>query len=279
MRLDLLQQLVDELLRAWSRGDPRLLVALLLLGSFLLYAIAANLAWYYRGLPAGQLAERVNRLVSSRPTRIGYELVRLVYYVVTPFAALMLGWVNLRALGLAYLDWADGLRWEIVLTLATWSLLMFVWVPYLKTTSDVPPKLSSEVTSWARRIVEIVYMQAHWAFYRAACILILTNLLQDDIAIYWGACIGIGLVAVEAWSDPRVRRHVANIGESEVTLWSASQAIINTVGFVFTRNIWLMALLHLMLEFSVPHLRTAPRPAIARPAPHGTLAPTRDPRA
>ncbi len=266
--IDRLTLLLQELARAIRLDGPQIMAAQLVIGSILLYGLAANLAWYYRAFPTSRVSNGINRVAASPLVRFLYELFRLAYYLVLPFAALLFGLISLRTLGLAYLDWADGIRWAIVLALATWSLLMFVWVPSLRATAG-QARTSSELT-WSRRLIEVIYMQAHWALYRAVCISVLTGTLSDELAVYWGTCLGLVLVAIEAWSDPRVRRHIATLGEGEFTLWSASQAIINAVGFVLTHNLWLLALLHFILEFSVPHLRPAPRPAPAhapRPAP------------
>lgn len=248
-------KLGDELTLAILRGDPRALAGLVVVGSILLHVLASNLAWHYRVKPEGRFAARVNRLASSPAARILFELLRLAYYVVLPGFALLSGWIDARSFGIAYVDWADGARWTIVLLLGSWSLLMFVWVPFLRATLPIPVRLNTAVLTWSRRIVEVVYMQAHWALYRAAAILILASRLNDSDSIYWGACAGFGLIVIEAWADPRVRRQVAHLGDGEIALWNASQAIINTVGFVVTRNLWYLALIHLLLEFSVPHLR------------------------
>ncbi len=258
---------MNQLFQAFERGDPRALSATLVLASIMLHLLGSNLAWQYRAVPHSPLARWIRQLALSTFSRAVYEVLRLLYYIAVPFGALLFGWVDIRAMGLGYLDWADGLRWTIVLALAAWSLLMFVWVPYLRATSGVPVRFRSETQSWARRVVEVVYMQAHWAFYRAACILILANFLNDDMAVYWGTSAGIALVLIEAWADPRVRRQIAQVGEGELALWSAGQGIINTVGFVLTRNVWLLALLHLTLEFSVPHLRIMPQPVPTRVPP------------
>ncbi len=262
------------LLQAFERGDPRALSATLVLASIMLHLLGSNLAWQYGAAPHSPLAVWLRRLATSALSRALFQGLRLLYYVAVPFTALFLGWVDIRALGLGYLDWADGLRWTIVLALATWSLLMFVWVPYLRATSNIPVRVRSETQSWARRVVEVIYMQAHWAFYRAACILILSNFLTDDLAVYWGTSASIGLILIETWADPRVRRQIAQVGEGELALWSAGQAIISTVGFVLTRNVWLLALLHLTLEFSVPHLRPTPQPMRARVPPPPVKAPS-----
>src|SRR5207249_1416140 len=128
---------------------------------------------------------------------------------------------------------------------------------YLRASMDLPIHFNSEALNWSRRVVHVVYAQSHWAFYRAACILVLSDMLKDELAIYWGTAAGLGLTFLEAWADPRVRRHLTQVGEGELALWSAAQAIINTIGFVLTRNVWLLALIHFALEFSVPHLRVA----------------------
>ena len=248
--------------------------ACLVVGAMLLYVVGANIAWYFAARPGGALAGYIHRRADPNVARALYEVWRLVFYVGLPYLALYLGWVDLRAMGLGFLDWAKGLRWAIVLALAAWSLLMFVWVPYLRATSKMPMKMNLEGLSWSRRVVEVIYMQAHWAFYRAACILVLTTFVRDDLAVYWGTSAGIALTFLEAWADPRVRRQIAQLGEGESALWGASQAIINMVGFVLTRNVWLLAMVHLALEFGVPHLRLVPQPALPRPQPSSIKAPT-----
>jgi hypothetical protein len=238
--------------------------------------LGANLAWRYQFATEGKIAQQLRRAARSPLARALYEILRLFYYLGLPYAALLLGWLDVRALGLGFLDWSNGLRWMIVLSLATWSMLMFVWVPYLRATAGLPVAATTAAASWSRRIVEVAYMQGHWAFYRAVCILLLRNFLQDDLTVYWGAAAGIALTFLEAWADPRVRRHVARVGEGELALWSAGQAIINAVGFVLTRNVWVLALIHFALEFSVPHLRAAPA-AARSPAQAAGIRPTNTP--
>jgi hypothetical protein len=156
---------VNGVIQAIARGDPRMLSASLVIGSMLLYFVGANLASPYRVTPGGRGSRLLGPLAGSSSSRAVYEIWRLVYYVGLPYVALYLGWVDLRAMGLGFLDWARGLRWAIVLGLASWSLLMFVWVPYLRAAVKMPITLDPQGLSWSRRVVEVVYMQAHWAFY------------------------------------------------------------------------------------------------------------------
>lgn len=227
----------------------------LALASALVYMLLANLAWHVRVAPDSPLATQVRAVTARRDLRALYEVARLAYYVGIPFIALFSGLLNLRAMGLGFFDWADGTRWAIVIILAGWLLLMAIWLPYLRATADVGAPPWRQSLTFARRLVEIIYMQAHWAFYRAAAIVLLIGSVPD--AAYWGTVLGLGLVLVEAFADPRVRLHLTQVGETDLIVWNAGLAIINAIGFIVTRNLWLLLLIHFFLEFSVPHLRAS----------------------
>lgn len=246
------------------QNEPSLFAAALVLASLAIFIIASNLAWRAQNFPDSALSQRISKVGQNQPVRMSYELARIVYYLGFPFLALFLGWVDVRALGLSNLDWADGIRWAIVITLAAWILLMFIWVPYLRATADAPAPERLRQFTPPRRIVEIIYMQAHWAFYRAAAIMIFVSAMTDERAFYWGTCIGLGLIFVEGWADPRVRQSLLTVGEADRTLWNTGKAIMNAVGFVVTRNIWLLVLMDLAIEFTVPHMRSLPPPSKAR---------------
>lgn len=259
--LELINSLI-ETSRGWNA------FALLLI-SFFLYALMSNLA----ALPF--FSARFHVLQSSRSvlpkTAFGVviELLRFGFYIGVPFAALSLGWINLPSMGLGQVDWAEGLRWAIVVLLAAWLVLMIIWLPYLRATADVPaaPNLND---SFPRRLVELIYMQAHWAFYRAAAIGLFTQVIPDNG--YWGTALGLGIVSLEAFTNPQIRERLGRMGSAEPTVWNFGQAAINALSFLVTRNLYLLALIHLALEITVPHTRTAPQPKVSR------LAPTREQR-
>lgn len=242
-------------LLASSRGWNMLLLAL---ASLFVYAIVSNL------LARRAISTRVGALETGGglpKTTMGvlFEFARFGFYVGVPFMALYLGWIDLRAMGLGVVDWAEGLRWAIVILLAAWLVLTALWLPYLRATNDVyaAPRTQG---SFARRMVELIYMQAHWAFYRAAAIVFLTDVIREEV--YWGAVVGFGLVMLEAFTNPRVRTQLTQLGQADGVVWNFGMAILNTLAFIVTRNFYLLALIHFLLELTVPHLR-----------------PTRDPRA
>lgn len=249
-----------------SRGWNAVALALV---SFALYVLAANFAWGIANAPASATAKLLRTLAAPRGMLALYESLRLGFYIGIPFTALYFGWIDLRAVGLGWqdLDWADGTRWAIVILLAAWLVLMLIWLPYLRATLDV---LASPETQHPlpRRLVELIYMQAHWAFYRAAAVGILTGVLPD--ALYWGAAAGLGLTLLEAFLNPRVRARLGHIGEADALVWSMGQAFINALAFLVTRNLYLLALIQLVLEITVPHLRPMrePQRAAAPPPPN-----------
>ncbi|TAH49637.1 MAG: hypothetical protein EYC68_17140 [Chloroflexota bacterium] len=240
---------VFETSRGWD-------AAILALVSVALFIAASNVKWSITRAPNSSLNQQLTRAAAQPVIRALFEIVRLLYYIGIPFAALYFGWIDLRAFGLVISDWAEGVRWAIVIFLAAWLLLMVVWLPYLRATADVYATPATQF-SFPRRLVELIYMQAHWAFYRAAAIVFLTSSIPD--AYYWGAVVGLGLTAIEALASPRIRERLTRIGEADGIVWNAGQAVINALGFVVTRNLYLLILIHFLLELSVPHLRAQAR--------------------
>lgn len=244
--LDTLLAIV-EAERDWN---PVVLVLL----SFLLYAIVSNLA------TSRFVTTRLGAVESSRSALprsavgIVLELLRFGYYLGIPFLAVQLGWVNLRALGFGQLDWAEGIRWAIIILLAAWLILMVIWLPYLRATADIPAQPNTTL-SFPRRLVELIYMQAHWAFYRAVAIGFFTGIIRGDI--YWGAAAGLFITFLEALTNPRNRAVLSVVGQADTVVWNMAQAVINALAFIVTVNFYLLVLIQLVLELTVPHLRSA----------------------
>lgn len=228
--------------------------ALLALFSIAVYVAASNFAWSIAHSANSPLAARLRQAGIQPALRVLFEILRLVYYIGIPFAALYFGWIDVRVMGMNFrlLNWADGARWAIVILLAAWLLLMAIWLPYLRATRDVFATPETQA-SFPRRLVELVYMQAHWAFYRAVAIEFLTGTIPD--AFYWGTALGLGLTALEAIAAPRIRERLTQIGAADGIVWNFGQAVLNALAFAVTGNLYLLALIHFLLDLTVPHLR------------------------
>lgn len=249
--------------------------ALIGLFSIAVYVAASNFAWSIAHSANSILAVRLRDAGAQSVVRVGFEILRLFYYIGIPFVALFFGLIDIRVVGMNFplLNWAEGARWAIVILLAAWLLLMAIWLPYLRATRDVYATPATQ-SSFPRRMVELVYMQAHWAFYRAVAIEFLTGTIPD--AFYWGTVLGLGLTALEAIASPHIRQRLTEIGAADGIVWNFGQAVLNALSFAVTLNFYLGVLVHFLLDLTVPHLRSfgatrtvnvlppVPRPAVLR---------------
>jgi hypothetical protein len=228
--------------------------------SIALYALAANLVYSNRTPRPGRFG-RFTRWASSHwlPRAIG-ELARWVYYLALPWATLMLGYNSVRALGIWNLDWLGHVVEFGALAVGAGAAAIWIWRPYAR--AEHPHAIDESGWNWARHIVEVIYQQVHWAFYRSGPILWLGN-------FYWGSFFGLVLVWIEGWSNPTVRANARDITRADAPLWTGSVAVISTVVFIFTQNSWYCLLVHLGLDLGL-------RGMIGFPQVHWQSDPTRD---
>ncbi len=229
-----------DLLEFLNSLEPRSALAGSLVLSILLYTLAANIGW----AAMATRGERFGRLVGwTRRFRLRtalFEIVRWVYYLALPWATLMLGYNTMRALGVWNLDWL--MNWWVALIVAFGGAMIFVWVwkPYAQ--SEHPEAV--DLTRWngARQILEAIYQEFHWAFYRSGPVLWLGD-------YYWGSFIGLALNLIEGWSNPAVRANIRDITRADAPLWAGSLAIVSVLVFNYTQNTWYCLIVHLALNF------------------------------
>jgi hypothetical protein len=148
------------------------------------------------------------------------------------------------------MDWfAPALTFGL-LTIGAAVAIAWVWNPY--TRLEHPHAVDESGWNWARHIIEILYQEAHWAFYRAGPILWL-----DDF--YWGSFFGLLLALIEGWSNPRVRANVRDVTRADAPLWSGSIAIVSAIVFIFTQNAWYCLIVHLFLDLGLRSIIGFPR--------------------
>jgi hypothetical protein len=249
---------VPELTLAWSEGW------LWLSGSLLLAALWANLAWFFRQPRAGAIDGFVTRLVTWRLAPGLLQLLRLLYYVGIPFAALLWGHdaVVGRLLGLQqfelpvpgseevsvgiaanWLDWALDAGWTVTVGVGAWGLLALGWWAYRRAvvvgqamvaTGEADGVSEADDSGWVF-LREAAYHEAHWAFYRNTPIL--------AAGMYWGVWIGLALVTLEAALNPAWRRGLADPQRAPGQLVRAALAVVSSVSFLLTENLWLALIL------------------------------------
>ncbi|MFQ5592911.1 MAG: hypothetical protein ACE5HA_02050 [Anaerolineae bacterium] len=207
-----------------------------LAGSVLMYAVGTNAAWVFR---------RVKRWPAVRLVLVA--VVRFVFYVGVPYTALLGGVVTFKSLGLVEAQQRRSLNQGVLIALGTVALLGLIGWHYKRQVSilgsETPQPLQAARSvlgrpwGWAFPLIDVGYQQIHWAFFRAVPLLVV-----DDL--YTGAFLGLTLVFLEAYANPRVRRGLSNPTEAEVILLSAGFATLTTVLFILTGTSWLGASTH-----------------------------------
>jgi hypothetical protein len=244
---------VPELTVAWSEGW------LWLSGSLLLATLWANLAWFFRQPRPGPVGGFVTRLIAWPLSPWLLQLLRLVYYIGIPFAALLWGHdavvgrlLGLQQLGLPiaagneasasaavnWLDWAHDVGWTATLGTGAWAILALGWWAYRRAMISAGEEhmvIGTHGSGWVL-VREAAYHEAHWAFYRNAPIF--------AVGIYWGVWMGLALVALEAILNPNWRKNLADPQQAPGQLMRGALAVVSSVLFLLTENLWLALALH-----------------------------------
>ena len=216
-------------------------------GSILLYIIGTHLAWLLKKISPTS-TWLVVHLQRSLGGVTGSMLLRLVYFAGLPYLALILGVVAPRFLGVSVADWGpsllSGLKLGLMAFVAIAGCLSYYAVTPLKLARLEPQGLSAEMASlrvplgWSLLLVEVVSREAHWAFYRAG----IAQLLND---VYAGSFIGLSLVLLELYANPRYRHGLLQAGQAESILLGVTYAVLSTLIYLVTGNLWACIVVHL----------------------------------
>jgi hypothetical protein len=244
---------VPELTVAWNEGW------LWLSGSLLMATLWANLAWFFRNPRSGAIGKFVTQLITWRFSPWLLQLLRLLYYIGVPFAALLWGHDALvgRLLGLQpfdlptldgkaisadiaanWLDWAHDVGWAVALGVGAWGLLILGWWAYrraLATAGEGEAVAGVNSPGWVL-LREAAYHELHWAFYRNAPIL--------AVGTYWGTWIGLALVAFEATLNPAWHKGLSDPQRTPGQLLRGALVVVSSALFLLTQNLWLALALH-----------------------------------
>lgn len=242
-------------------------------GSFLLAIAVTQGSWQLWHW--GQGRERLAPFVQSAFFPFVLHTARLLYYLGLPFAALLWGHdaVVRSLLGLQTfspgdpLDWADWARdvgWAAALGAAAWLLLALGWLALRRSWKNVPA--GAHTPAWAL-LRDAALHEAHWVFYRNAPILALQGL--TDRAVEWGAWGGFALIALEATLNPWWLVELQSLARRSAALLRIGLALLSTVLYVQTRNLWLAVLVHWGVTWGIAAWvrRFSPTAGAAAPRP------------
>jgi hypothetical protein len=190
---------------------------------------------------------QLGRLRATPGGRLVEPLLRLVYFLGVPYAALLTGSIATIDMGLtgaggSILGWSPA-AWLHGLSTAL-MLGVIVLLPIGVASRQVARAgrpLGVDDRSAGAVIVEAIYAEIHWAFYRAAPLILLGD-------IYGAVLFGALLVGVE-WLVELIRNGLSPLPE-ERQRWLRRGVLLalSAALFALTRNVWLVIGLHAVLE-------------------------------
>jgi hypothetical protein len=236
----------DRLASAYA-GSP---LMFWLWGSVLTYALATNIVWRFK---------------DSWPSSRHRWLVqggRFAFYLAIPYLALG-GWPQRPYRGLLALEDMGfvgfGGRWPVTRWLegaATglgWGLLALLILILALKNANRPAdgvQLHLAPPPWWAILIDVLYLEVHWAFYRGAWAVA----LQD---VYAGIFLGLGLTYL-VWSlSPFWRRDWWTATWAGGRWLRAALALVVTCLYLLTRNLWICLAVHGLLELALWQLGRA----------------------
>ena len=197
---------------------------------------------------------RADRFRSTLIGRLAEQLARLIYFIGLPYAALLTqsisainlgfmgtgGSIDASILGWTSADWLRGLN--VGLTLGLIALIPIGLAARQMARAGLP--LGVDARSTAAIIIDSVYAEVHWTFYRTAPLILLGN-------AYWAALIGLILIGLE-WIVSIVRNGLGSQPEDRQS-WIGQMLLLTLSAalFILTRNVWLIIILHVVIEIAL----------------------------
>jgi hypothetical protein len=175
---------------------------------------------------------------------------RFVFYLGIPYFALG-GWplppfselLSPQDMGLVGIGgrwpptrWLDAVSTGVGFGLISLLILLLAWISANRGRDGI--RLGFPFRPWWVIIIDVLYLEVHWAFYRGAMAVTL-----DDI--YVGVFLGTALVFLE-WALNPFWRSGWRSGGMAATQWlQAALALVVAVLYLFTRNLWVCMGVHL----------------------------------
>lgn len=239
--------------------DYRAGLILWTLSSVGIYGFSVNLLHFLRSSSSGRFGHFLRTLESWPHSFWLFQALRFTYYLCIPFAALTRGvtspvLMGIWAMGWFEISWFEDIALGTVLGLGTLILLLWGWRHYLQATAEIGhwqqrrpflAQVGALLTPWGWGLIllEVLYLETHWAFYRGAAIRLLGG--------YYGAFVSLLVILIEWWLNPEIRRNLGMTYQRGETMTTAATALSITIIYYFTSNLWLCMAVHLAIQFGL----------------------------
>ena len=180
------------------------------------------------------------------------------------YAALLLGVVSPRLMGLSQIEIGAGLGQGVILALVALGLLALAVVGYRRSQPPGPVYASraDRVAVSARLALEAGGLQWQWTFFRAVLIAGIVERGGVGDPVYLAAWLTVVLVTLEGVLNPLLWRDLRAPGLAGPRLLRAAILVVTTQIYLLSGNFWLCWAFHaaavVLLE---PRLRAIPASA------------------
>jgi hypothetical protein len=213
------------------------------LGSVLVCALATNALWLARS----------RKLRPPTWSEWPLQAARFAFYLGVPYLALG-GWplppfsellapldVGLVGMGGRWppIRWLGALGTGVGIGLASLLVLLLAWSSANRARDGV--RLRFPAQPWWLTLIGVLYLEVHWAFYRGALAVAL-----DDL--YSGVFLGLALIWLEWALNPFWRSGWRSESRAASQWLRAALALVVTVLYLLTRNLWVCLGVHLAVE-------------------------------
>ena len=214
--------------------------------------VLASIAWYAAAANGLWLAVRwsgrdgrLNALLRSRPGQLLLWLARVSWLVLPGYAALLLGLLSPRMMGLSQIELGWGLGRGLIFAAGALAVLLAAGLSYRRAHPAPPPyqTFSHGVALTVLLVVEAGALQWQWAFYRSAMIEALTA-AAAPAPVYWGTWLAAGVLAAQGALSAWLWRDLRTPGLAERRVLRAALLGATSVLYLLSRSFWLAWALH-----------------------------------
>jgi hypothetical protein len=213
------------------------------LGSIAWYALATTGLWLAMR-PRGSEG-RLNTLLGSTSGQLTLWLMRLLWLIGPGYAALLLGLLSPRLMGLSQVELGWSLGRGLLFTASALAVLLTAGLNYRRSHPARPPylTLSHGMALTVLLTMEAGALQWQWAFYRSALIEALTT-AATPTPVYWGTWATVAVLAVQGALSPILWHDLRTPGLAERRVLRAALLVVTSVLYLLSRNFWLAWVLH-----------------------------------
>lgn len=213
------------------------------LASMAWYALASGGLWLLQRRRSGQ--SRLAGWQKSQAGQLALWLGRLVWLILPGYAALLLGLLSPRLMGLSQVELGWILGRGLLAAAAALTLLLAAGLSYRRVHRVGPPyvSLSHAIAVTVLLVMESGGLQWQWAFYRSAMIETAAS-VGLSTPVYWGTWLAAGLLVAQGALSPWLWHDLRRPGLAERRVLRAALLAVTSVLYLLSRNFWLAWAVH-----------------------------------